>query len=54
MLATSYQQTPDADCAFNFFGFSDTYGLLTWARSRQYRTGRKLPERITKTKEVLI
>jgi hypothetical protein len=30
MLATSYQQTPDADWAFILFGFSDTYGLLMW------------------------
>jgi hypothetical protein len=46
MLATSYQQTPDADWAFNLFGFSDTYGLLTWVIVMRWEcteTGRKLP-----------
>jgi len=43
MLATSYQQTPDADWTFSFFVFSDTYGLLARRIMRQYRTGRKLP-----------
>ncbi len=46
MLATSYQQTPDADWTFNLFGFSDNYGLLTWAivmRRKCMETGRKLP-----------
>jgi len=44
MLATSYQQSPDADWAFNLFGFSDTYGLLAWARScAGMEMGMKLP-----------